>query len=144
MDDVINENISDDAKGFVSGGAIDEVSLDRENNLYVFGLEMNVDGVGKIQGQVAGHFGRYSIIQVNFYDLKSNWNQTTVERELIQESFKFDPAMAYNEDAQKPAGFIGRVLPFAVLVLILVGITAAWRYVKIKTSYKRNDNLQDG
>jgi len=144
IDDVINENISDDAKGFISGGAIGEVLLDQENNLYVFGLEMNVDGVGKIQGQVAGHFGRHSIIQVNFYDLKSNWGQTATERELIQESFNFDPAMAYNEDAQKQVGFIGRVLPFAVLVLILVGITVAWRYVKIKASYKKNDNLQDG
>lgn len=144
MDDVINENISDDAKSFVSGGAIGEVSLDQENNLYVFGLEMNIDGVGKIRGQVGGHFGRHSIIQVNFYDLKSNWNLTATERELIQESFMFDPAMAYNEDAQKPVGFIGRVLPFAVLALILVGITVALRYVRIKASYKKNDNLQNG
>lgn len=144
IDDVINKNISEDAKGFISGGAIGEVSLDRENNLYVFGLEMNVEGVGKIQGQVAGHFGKYSIIQVNFYDLKSNWSQTKDERELIQGSFKYDPAMAYNETAQKPVGFIEGVLPFAVLVLILVGITAAWRYVKLRASYKKNDNLPDG
>jgi hypothetical protein len=144
MDDVINEHISDDAKGFVSGGAIGEVSLDQENNLYVVGLEMNVDGVGRIQGQGAGHFGQYSIIQVNFYDLKSNWNLTTAERELIQESFKFDPSVAYNEDAQKPAGFIGRVLPFVVLVLILVGISFAWRYVKIRMSYKKNNNIYNG
>jgi hypothetical protein len=143
MDDVINENISADAKGLITEGTLGRVSLDEENKLYVFGLEMNVADVGKIQGQGVGHFGRYSIIQVNFYALKSNWNQTTAERELIQGSFKFDPATAYNEDIQKPAGFIERVLPHAVIVLIIAGITIAWRYVKMKIRYQKSDYIQN-
>jgi hypothetical protein len=51
--------------------------------------------------------------------------------------------MAYNEDIKKPAGFIERLLPHAVIVLIIVGITIAWRYVKMKISYQKSDYIQN-
>ena len=57
--------------------------LDQENKIFIAGMEMDVDNVGGVSGQTVGHFGRYSIVQVMFYDLKSNWSQSTADRELI-------------------------------------------------------------
>jgi len=113
--------------------AIGKIYLDSNKRLYLFGVEMELPSVGKIKGQVVGHFGRRSIIQVMFYDLESNWIQSKPERDFIFGSFQFDPAMAYNEAAESQVGFFERrameALPVIVLVLIVGGIAAAWGYI---------------
>lgn len=129
----VMDGLSADAQDFISEAVLDEVLLDVENKNYLFGMEMDVAGVGKANGQMRGYFGKYAVIQVMFYDLESNWSDSTLERNTILSSFEFDPSMTYNEAAESPVGFFERrameALPVIVLVLIVGGIGAAWGYI---------------
>jgi hypothetical protein len=139
--DVI-EGFSTEAQKTISDIAIGKAYLDSENMLCVIGLEADVANTSKVKGITVGHFGKRAIIQVMFYDLKSNWSQSKRERDLILGSFQFDPAAAYSKVAERPIGFFERrameALPIIVLVLLVAGISAVWGYVSGKIKHYRD------
>jgi len=89
------EALSPTVRNLVKESTMGEVSYDRNHKFYTFSIEIERPNVENMIGQVIGHFGRYSIVQVMFYDLKSNWNQSEAERNLILGSCYLDPAFKY-------------------------------------------------
>jgi len=83
------------ARGLVIDPKIGEVYYDSDNKLYTFSIEIKQPNDDNLMGQIVGYFGRSAIVQVMFYDIKSNWIQSEADRKLILGSFYFDPAFKY-------------------------------------------------
>jgi len=133
---------------------IGEAYLDSEKKVYVWRIEMNVDNLGRVKTSVVGHFGRRAVIQMGFFDLKSNWNQSKPERDLILESFHFDPAMTYSEAyGNRPsipdwagrafAKGAGTALFFSIIALFVGGIGIVARKIRLKKDKPPKDEQND-
>ena len=92
---IVERIFSPVARDLVIASTIGEVYFDRNHKLYTLSLEIEKPNVENMKGQIVGHFGRYALIQVMYYDLESNWSQSEADRNLILGSFYFDPASKY-------------------------------------------------
>lgn len=95
--DLIEKTVSEEAQSLISDAAFGKAYLDSENNSFTRALSMQVANVGKIRGASTSYFGKYAIVQVNYYDRESNWFRSKPERDLILGSLRFDAATAYDE-----------------------------------------------
>jgi len=111
---VATESFSTEAQETIFDIAFGKAYLDKKNKCYMMSLEADVANIGKVRGIMVGHFGRRAIIQIMFYDLKSNWSQSKPEREVILESFRFDPSMTYDEAFKNKVGISDRLSQAAV------------------------------
>jgi hypothetical protein len=92
---VVDELLSPAATTFVTDPTIGQVYLHLNNKLYTFTLEIKQPNDQSIKGQIVGHFGKYAIVQVMFYDLESNWSESKSERNILLSSFDFDASFRY-------------------------------------------------
>jgi hypothetical protein len=124
----VRKAFSTEMKELVSELRIGKIYLDRRNGVYALATEMTPVTKGKI----IGHFGSQSLIQVAFFDLKSNWSKSEPDRNLILESFKFDPTMTYNEAYRNKPGILNllssrvvrvvSVALFSGIILLVIGL----------------------
>ena len=112
-------------------------------------VSIEVRDVGEVVGQVFGHFGKHAIIQIAFYDVKTNWNQSANDRALIQGSFQFDLEAAYNAVGGRSKGVtdsgmtesIAERLLGVVIAGLLVGVPASLIAILFRTT-KNRDRMQ--
>jgi hypothetical protein len=97
LDEVVDKTLTPSAVESVLDLKPGEVLLHEGSTSYSFGLEMGRADGGKIRAIMAGHFGRDYVLQLMFYDLPENWNNSRRERDSIFSSFAFDHEMAYDE-----------------------------------------------
>jgi len=142
----LDNHLTDDSREQFSEIVGGKVYVNEQNMIYTYSLVVDMDIVGKVKGEVVGHIGRYAIVQLMFYSLDSDWSQFENERNLMFNSFQFDPAMAYNEAAEGPSrpGFWERrameALPVIVLLLIVAGIAVISGWVAgIARRHKHNE-----
>ena len=79
----------------MSNVSLGRPQLDNDRRRYLVTLNMNVAGAGKVQGTLAGYFGRDSVVQVCFYAKAEDWPLMAPTGQQIIDSFHFDPAEAY-------------------------------------------------
>jgi hypothetical protein len=95
--DLTEKTLSREAQRLTSESAFGKAYLEAENNRFRYDLTMHVANVGKIRGATTGYFGKYAIVQINYYDRESNWVPSEPERDLISGSLRFDVNRAYDE-----------------------------------------------
>jgi len=153
---VVDKVLSPTARNFVTDSTIGEVYFDRNNKLYVFSLEIKQPNDESIKGQIVGHFGKYAIVQVMFYDSESNWSESEAERKIVLASFDFDPAFKYvpiesslgiyegiETKADKSAfrrlleAFVGGAGAFLIIVFVIIG----GLFLKGLFSNKKKDDI---
>ena len=139
--EVVEETLTSEASQLVSNLQINKPNLDIAHKRYLWELEMNVDGVGQVKGLCAGYFGRNSLIHVNFYSMKNNWDDFSDSRTSIIESFYFDDNQAYNTElaSNSQTSTIWGILGVAVGSAIVVGLIAVLTGVFALAKRKSND-----
>ncbi len=90
-------SLTGEAQRLTSDFVLGKACLDTENNRFRHDLTMHVANVGKIRGATIGYFGKYAIVQINYYDRESNWIRSKPERDFILGSLRFDATAAYDE-----------------------------------------------
>ena len=139
----VRKAFSTEMKELVSELRVGKIYLDRRNGVYALATEMTPETKGKI----VGHFGSQSLIQVAFFDLKSNWSKSKPDRNLILESFQFDPTMIYNEAYRNKPGILNwlssrvvrvvSVALFSGIILLVIGI---YIYRRFQPRHKPSQN----
>lgn len=104
----LTDEISSEVQDLMSDTQLGEALLDVENKNYLMPLEMQVAGIGKIKGQIKGYFGKKAMIQVMFYDHKSNWENSAQDRSAVLNSLIFDPSAAYDITLKKKTNLFRR------------------------------------
>jgi len=97
VDQIADRTLASNARKSLLDLRPGEVVFREGSTSYSLGLEMKRAEGKKIRALMAGHFGRTSIVQLMFYDLFDNWQDSRPERDCVFNSFRFDPHMAYDE-----------------------------------------------
>jgi predicted Zn-ribbon and HTH transcriptional regulator len=139
----LRKAFSTEMKELVSELKIGKIYVDRRNGVYALATEMTPE----TKGIIVGHFGSQSLIQVAFFDLKSNWSKSNPDRNLILESFQFDPTMTYNEAYRNKPGIlnllssrVSKVVSaalFSGIILLVIGI---YIYRRFQYRHKPSQN----
>ncbi len=127
-----DKHLSKNISGQVTGPTYVRASIDKHNHSYVLEAEMGVSNLGDVKAQTIGYFGKYALVQLIFYDLRSDWDQSKDYRELLFKSFQFDPDKAYGIADAGPGFWEKRAmeaLPVIVLMFIIISISAVSGYI---------------
>lgn len=88
--------------GMLKNSDLSSPTLDIQTGKYTCELMMEVEGIGKVRGHIAGHFGSKSAIQVMYYDRPENWDSRADVRNALISSFRFFPDFAFVPTADEP------------------------------------------
>ncbi len=137
LDKVMNDSMSPLARGILKDTPNVTARLDAPNRRYFFSMSMNVATVGTVRGEAVGYFGKECVVQIMFYATPKDLARTTNVRDRIFNSFKFDPAHAYDPTvavASAVGPFTKRVLDRALIggvigggIAVLVCLMKAFR-----------------
>ncbi len=92
---VAEEGVSEESPAIAEGWAVTQAQVNKQDMLYSMRLEGHVTNAGTVAISLVGRAGHKALIQVAFYDRKSAWSQSRIERQLILDSFTFDREFAY-------------------------------------------------
>jgi hypothetical protein len=112
---LVSGSLGDWGKKTDLGSAI----LDRDRNLIVVRIAMDVGGVGKVQGLSVGHIGKENIISLHCYALDKDFDRYQNVFTEMNNSFQFDEGHEFT-----PAPGVSLNLPGGMLpVLVGLGCT---------------------
>jgi hypothetical protein len=112
---LVSASLGDWSKNTELGSAV----LDRDRNLIVMRMAMDVGGMGKVQGLSVGHIGKEHIVSLHSYALDKDFDRYLKVFTEMNNSFAFDEGLEF-----KPAPAVNLNLPGGVLpVLVGVGCT---------------------
>lgn len=92
----VDSQISPQAKSLIGGSSLGDPTLDTPNRRYIVPITMTVAGLGPVHGELAGFFGKDSLVQVMYYCKAADWDQYSPMMKTIANSFQFDPDRAYS------------------------------------------------
>jgi len=137
LDKVMNDAMSPQARGILKDTPSVTARLDAPNRRYFFSMSMNVAPVGTVRAEAVGYFGKEGVVQIMFYATPKDLSRTSNVRERIFNSFKFDPAHAYDPAVAvaSSSGFVPkRVMDYALIggiaggsVAVLICLMKAFR-----------------
>ncbi len=120
--------LADVGKNLALGSAV----LDRTNNRFVTRMQMEVAGVGPVQGLTVGHIGADGIVCVHGYATAPNFDARLPTFNALNESFRFDAGHAFVPGSGRSiwknalnGGMNGAVVGGGVGVLAGVGLMVA-------------------
>jgi hypothetical protein len=125
VDDAIDDALTPQAKGMVRNPEVGKVVVDMPRRAYRFNMQMAVAGVGPVKGYMAGYFGRNALIQVMYYERADDPAPREADRQAFLNSFKFDPAAAYDETQSQFSGVWGGALISVVVAVVIAGYWAS-------------------
>jgi len=102
--------------------------LDRENRRIAWSISMTNPQFGDVRGKTVFHIGRESMISTLCYDLEEQAADSEQACRAYLESFRFDPAYAYDEtlaERDKHLNFIGSPVFRGAMIGAFVGL-AIW------------------
>ncbi len=151
---VLDEKLAPDARQLFGNLDVGQPILDAAHRRYLFPIDMDVQEGGAIRGLIAGYFGRDSVVQVNFYSRRSDWDRHADVRNAILDSFRFDSDKAYSVElaAANPSpppvwktildkSFSGALIGGSI-ALIFAGIRAAKRKKSTPAQDAPEDNAR--
>jgi hypothetical protein len=109
---LVSGSLGDWAKNAELGSAV----LDRDRNLIVVRMALDVGGMGKVQGISVGHIGKEHIVSLHCYALDKDFDRYLNVFTEMNNSFQFDEGQEF-----KPAPAVNLSLPGGV-VPVLVGL----------------------
>lgn len=144
---IMDKVLSAEAKELLSDISMGQVYWDSESRTYTVTMKVDTTNIGEVVAKAVGHFGRDVIVQVMFYDLKAHWDKTELERDLILDSFIFDPEMAYQTNIddlsrweKRLYGAIGRRTTNAAIILAIAVVSVIFTLLKRKQERGRIDS----
>jgi len=123
--------LSESLRGIVSQIEWGKIYIDNENMSYLLGADMEMVNVGKVKSLLLVNFGRYAFVKIRFICLESDWYRFGNDRDLILNSFKFDPLPDYKSESQNKSfwedslvdvAVYGTVALFLFLITVIVGV----------------------
>ena len=122
----IDEVASSDVRKLIDNVDAGPPQLDTAHRRFLWTVSMDVQPFGPSYGLVVGYFGRDSLVQVNFYSRRSDWDRYADVRRAIVDSFRFDPHKAYSVQVAAvnptPPSIWSRALEKAVIGAVMGGI----------------------
>jgi len=141
--------LSGESQKIASDFVLGRPYLDTQNNRFGYGLTIHVANVGRVRGAIAGHFGKYGIIQIAYYDRECNWIGSKPERDFIFASFAFDATMGYDDTYAAEGSLAGHLGEGAVkglaqtAFLIVVGSACALFVTLRQVRRRRKQNTPE-
>lgn len=86
---------------FMANATFQDPFFDEERKLIFMNLEMDVVNIGKVKGLIVMFLGKESIIQLNFYSVKSEYSKNLLTFNQIINSFSYEQGYQYNEEEAK-------------------------------------------
>ncbi|MCC6145531.1 MAG: hypothetical protein IT368_17125 [Candidatus Hydrogenedentes bacterium] len=128
----------------IAGGSLSEPTFDPATRTFAYTVRVNRGGQGDIVGEAHGWFGRDVIVQITFYNVADQWDQSAAAREFLVAGFAFAPESAYPEVPAPVAveavperspweGYLGWGLIVGLSVLAIV-IGLCWAALRRKPS----------
>jgi hypothetical protein len=96
---LVDDHISEDARKMVKTPQLGAPVLDADGRRFLWSMDARVTGIGAVQGDVVGLFGRYGIVQVMFYDRKLRWKDSATARAMLWNSLTLNEVHAYDPNA---------------------------------------------
>ncbi len=113
----VEGSISDLAKNV----SLNSGGLDRTRNRVLIRMQMDVAGVGKVQGFTIGHIGSEGVVFLHCYAPEKDVAALLPTYDRLSESFRFDPGYTFTPGP----GFWGKVLRSAAIYGIIGGIVGS-------------------
>lgn len=135
----MNGFINKEATKFLGDYIISDISFNNKS-AYRFITTTEIKDVGVIHGETVGHFGKYTIVQVSFYNHAISWQNTEQLKDSILNSFKFDSYHDY-----QPPSIADRFghMPVKNIIFIIVGLVvclnAIWKLTKVIKGKKKSE-----
>lgn len=96
--------ISEDLSEYAQSIDADEPYIDQKRNIVFTTIDMDVTGVGQVRGLVAIFLGRQSMVQLNFYATRQQYNdwlpvfQETIDSFHFESGYEYNPVVAEEND----------------------------------------------
>jgi hypothetical protein len=103
--------------------SLGSAALDRSRNRIVMRLQMDVAGVGTIQGLSVAHFGAKALVSLHCYAREEEYQQYLPVFTLMGDSFTFDPGYTFTPApaGQAPSWMGGTIwVPLAVCAALAI------------------------
>jgi len=118
-------------KDAIASASIGQAKYDRTTHVLVQDLNMDVPGVGPVQGVLVHHFGQDALVSVMCYDRKENFAASQATFDQIASSFKFDASASSNPFrgglAARKAVLLGVLLLLMVAAVVITIVVLAMR-----------------
>ncbi|OGN08411.1 MAG: hypothetical protein A2750_02560 [Candidatus Yanofskybacteria bacterium RIFCSPHIGHO2_01_FULL_45_42] len=80
----------------LTSATLEKPFVDKERGIIFMNIQLDVANVGKVNGLIAMFLGKQGITQLNFYAVSSEYSRWLPIFNSMIDSFKFDPAYAYD------------------------------------------------
>jgi hypothetical protein len=119
-----SESVAPEVRARLSNASLGQPILDTARRRFVAPIQLTFAGIGKVNGTMAGYFGRDALVQIGFYTLGQDAQRYAPTADAIIDSFHFAPAADYDPSANPPSFWsnVGRMTLTGAVIGGLVGL----------------------